>query len=58
MGKWTEGRPEKTEEFLTELNGFKDIVMGQLSELKAKRAELVQEKNKREQELKEKGNHG
>ena len=58
MGKWTEGRPEKTNEFINELTGLKGAVLQQLSELKIKRAELVQEMEERKQEMKEKEQNG
>ena len=32
MGKWIEGRPEKTNEFINELTGLKGAVLQQLSE--------------------------
>jgi hypothetical protein len=58
MGKWTEGRPEKTNEFINELTGLKGAVLQQLSELKIKRAELVQEMEEKKQEMKEKEQNG
>ena len=58
MGKWTEGRPEKTNEFINELTGLKGVVLQQLSELKIKRAELVQEMEEKKQEMKEKEPNG
>ena len=58
MGKWTEGRPEKTNEFINELTGLKGAVLQQLSELKIKRAELVQDMEEKKQEMKEKEQNG
>ena len=58
MGKWTEGRPEKTNEFINALTGLKGVVLQQLSELKIKRAELVQEMEEKKQEMKEKEQNG
>ena len=58
MGKWTEGRPEKTTEFINELTGLKGVVLQQLSELKIKRAELVQDMEEKKQEMKEKEQNG
>ena len=58
MGKWTEGRPKKTNEFINELTGLKGAVLQQLSELKIKRAELVQEMEEKKQEMKEKEQNG
>jgi|TARA_B110000263_G_C15295190_1_gene505286 hypothetical protein len=58
MGKWTEGRPEKTTEFINDLSKLKELVFQQLSELKSKRSELVQDLKEKEQEMKEKGTNG
>ena len=58
MGKWTEGRPEKTNEFINELTDLKGLVFQQLSELKIKRAELVQDMEEKKQEMKEKEQNG
>jgi len=58
MGKWTEGRPEKTNEFIKDLSELKGLVFQQLSELKTKRSELVQEMKEKEQEMKEKETNG
>jgi hypothetical protein len=58
MGKWTEGRPEKTQEFIDDLTNLKGLVFQQLSELKIKRAELVQDMEEKKQEMKEKEQNG
>ena len=58
MGKWTEGRPEKTQEFIDDLTNLKGLVFQQLSELKIKRAELVQEMKEKKEEMKEKETNG
>ncbi len=58
MGKWTEGRPEKTQEFIDDLTNLKGLVFQQLSELKIKRAELVQDMKEKKQEMKEKEQNG
>jgi len=58
MGKWTEGRPEKTNEFINDLTDLKGLVFKQLSELKIKRAELVQGMEEKKQEMKEKEQNG
>jgi len=58
MGKWTEGRPEKTQEFIDDLTNLKGLVFQQISELKIKRAELVQDMEEKKQEMKEKEQNG
>ena len=58
MAKWTEGRPEKTKQFINDLNSLKGQIFQHLDELKTKRAELTQELKEKEEELKEKEQDG
>jgi len=58
MAKWVEGRPEKTKSFVNDLTNLKGLVDQHLSELKAKRAELVQEMEEKKQEMEKKEQDG
>ena len=50
MAKWTEGRPEKTKQFINDLTSLKGQIFQHLDELKTKRAELTQELKEKEEE--------
>ncbi len=58
MAKWVEGRPEKTKSFVNDLTNLKGLVDQHLSELKDKRAELVQEMEEKKQEMEKKEQDG
>jgi len=58
MAKWVEGRPEKTKDFINDLTNLKGLVDQHLSELKVKRAELVQEMEEKKQEMEKKEQDG